>query len=368
MLEAMKALVGERPYDEIKKILAVNATDIVSLGYMMFEVEKGDETKSEATSSDHNIGIAVFSTASRSEVAILDAPDVQEDYKPPWCSYPVPELLPAENELHVESPAGFTLGSVPSYDATCAPWVTRTPQALENALTFFLKAAPNLQMAKDPNRTSDTPSWIWMPCRKPYPLDQRWLNAMLDFDVGGTARGCTVQELVEGPMDIVQGPIKTHAVLVQKVLATVPEDQKIEIVKALALFKHFCKSLAFSPVACFVTSQIQLEGLVAWASEDADDVFAPGTPTCPINEFKACLARSALEFIACFAKGDACTLKRCMENKHCNHTFCLWLQLLMRLVRRGTYIRTYIANALFMFRTVSVLSYARTYVFVSCPK
>ena len=47
MLEAMKALVGERPYDEIKKILGVNATDIVSLGYMMFEVEKGDETKSE---------------------------------------------------------------------------------------------------------------------------------------------------------------------------------------------------------------------------------------------------------------------------------------------------------------------------------
>ena len=184
--------------------------------------------------------------------------------------------------------------------------------------------APTLMIAQDPERTAKSESKIWILANRReerLKLDRPLLERLLHKH----ARG-----------ELMHKPRQAHAVLIQKILAIVTDEQKIEIIRALAQYPAMCKALAFSPGSAFVTSQIQLEGLVAWANDDAADVFSPGAPTGQIDEWKACVARSALEFIAVFVIGDARQLESCIEDKHCNYTFSLWLQLLIRLVRRGT--------------------------------
>ena len=300
MHAAMKALVGESPQNDVKNILGLEGNASVKLCCMIFEITPAQENRSETTCS-RNMGIAQFS---------------QEN-----CT---------------------VSGMVPLDSSSYAQRMNPTTNALADDLRTFLTAAEEmttLVMAQDPNSSKNTTSKIWIRQNlhdQLQPLDRHVLDALLESDGSGKARGCTVQELA-------RQPIEAHAAVIQKVLAIVPEDQKTRIVKKLATCPAVCQTLCFSKVACFVVSQLQLEGLVCLARDDADDVFSPGHPTSMMDEYKAGLVWSALEFVASFVITDRSPeplLKRCITDKHCNHTFCLWLQLLIRLVRMGTYVRS----------------------------
>ena len=319
MYEAMRALVGERPHD-VKKILGVGNNVEVRLSCMLFEIEQAHEGESEGTSG-YDIGIAVFSEPR----TVSALPSCQEGG---WLG--TGAWMGSVDQLQVGQAIGSFGSAWQPFWTECTTWEPTT-NTVANEIQTFLKArhVPKLVLATDPKSTKNTSPKIWAreDRRHPLqPLDQHVFDALL-ANYG----------------DILQKLVRADAVLIQKVLAVVPEDQKTEIIKGLATCSKACETLSFSHQACFVVSQLQLEGLVCWACDSAEDVFSPGAPICPINERKACLASSALEFVASFAITDSRhenMLDKCIKDKHFNHTFCLWLQLIIRLVRIGTYVRS----------------------------
>jgi hypothetical protein len=321
MYEAMRALVGERP-DDVKRILGVGNNAKMRVCCMLFEIEQAHENESEATyTNSQNIGIAVFS---EEPCTVLALPPCQEGG---WLG--TGAWMGSVDQLQVGQAIGSTGAAWPSFWPESTTWEPTTNTVAHEIQTLLnARHVPKLVLAKDPASTKNTSPKIWAreDRRHPLqPLDQHVLDALL------ANYGCILQNLV-----------RADAVLIQKVLAVVPEDQKTEILKGLATCRNACQTLSFSHQACFVVSQLQLEGLVCWAC-DEDDVFSPGAPICTINERKACLASSALEFVASFAITDnrhENMLDKCIKDKHFNHTFCLWLQLIIRLVRIGTYVRS----------------------------
>jgi hypothetical protein len=322
MYEAMRALVGERPHD-VKRILGVGNNAKARLCCMLFEIEQAHENESEATyTCSQNIGIAVFSEA---PCTVLALPPCQEGG---WLG--TGARMGSVDQLQVGQAIGSTGAAWPSFWPESKTWQPTTNTVAQEIQTLLnAKHVPRLVLAKDPASTKNTSPKIWVRENRRHPLqplDQHVLDALLAND------GCILQNLV-----------RADAVLIQKVLAVVPEDQKTAIIKELARCPTTCQTLSFCHQACFVVSQLQLEGLVCWACDSAHDVFSPGAPTCTINEHKACLASSALEFVASFAITDERhedMLDKCIKDKHFNHTFCLWLQLIIRLVRIGTNVRS----------------------------